>query len=75
MEDKHGKTIFSMTFYEKVKRMAIPIGEDGEYMLLVSFDHAADHESIIWKKIMKVVDPYASTATYIASSANNSVPY
>jgi hypothetical protein len=28
-------------------------------MLLVSFDLAADHESIIWDKIMKLVEPYA----------------
>jgi hypothetical protein len=75
MEDKLGRAIFSMTFYEKVKRMAMPIGANGENMLLISFDLTANHESIIRNKVMKLVDPYASTATYSASSANNSVPY
>jgi hypothetical protein len=68
MEDKLGKTIFSITFYEKVKRMAMPIGEKGEYMLLVSFDLGANHEPIIWHKIMKLVEPYASMASYITPS-------
>jgi hypothetical protein len=71
MEDKLGKTIFSMTFYEKVKRMAMPIGEKGEYMLIVSFETIADHESIIWDKIIKLVEPYASVAGYVKASKNN----
>jgi hypothetical protein len=72
MEDKLGKTIFSMTFYEKVKRMAMPIDEKGEYILIVSFDIGANHESIIWDKIIKLVEPYASIVGYVKTSNNNS---
>jgi hypothetical protein len=70
MEDKLGKTIFTITFYEKVKRMAMPIGEKGEYMLLVSFDLPADHEPIIRNKIMKLVEPYASVLDPVISPSN-----
>jgi hypothetical protein len=52
--------------------MAMPIGEKGEYMLIVSFDIGADHESIIWNKIMKHVEPYTSIASYAKASNNNS---
>ena len=72
MEDKLGKTAFSMTFYEKVKRMAMRIGEKGEYVLIVSFETTADHESIIWDKIIKLVEPYASLASYVKSPNSNS---
>jgi hypothetical protein len=33
MEAKLGKTIYSITFYEKVKRAVIPIGKDGDFIL------------------------------------------
>ncbi len=56
MEAKLGKTIYSITFYEKVKRAVTPIGKDGDFILMVSFDNEADYDSIIRNKIM----PYIS---------------
>jgi hypothetical protein len=55
MEAKLGKTIYSITFYEKVKRAVIPIGKSGDFILLVSFDNEADYDSIIRNKIMPLV--------------------
>jgi hypothetical protein len=55
MEAKLGKTIYSITFYEKVKRAVIPIGKDSDFILMVSFDNEADHDSIIRNKIMPLV--------------------
>ena len=58
METKLGKTIYSITFYEKVKRAVIPIGKDGDFVLMVSFDNEADHDSIIRNKIMPLVSSH-----------------
>ena len=55
IEAKLGKTIYSITFYEKVKRVGIPLGKDGDFVLMVSFDNEADHDSIIRNKIMPLV--------------------
>jgi hypothetical protein len=55
MEAKLGKTIYSITFYEKVKHAVIPIGKNGDFILMVSFDNEADHDSIIRNKIMPVI--------------------
>ena len=55
MEAKLGKTIYSITFYEKVKQAVIPIGKNGDFILLVSFDNEADYDSIIRNKIMPLV--------------------
>jgi hypothetical protein len=55
MEAKLGKTIYSITFYERVKRAAIPIGKNGDFILMVSFDNEADHDSIIRNKIMPLI--------------------
>ncbi len=55
MEEKLGKTIYSITLYEKVKRVVIPIGKDGNFILMVSFDNEADHDSIIRNKIMPLI--------------------
>jgi hypothetical protein len=55
MEAKLGKTIYSITFYEKVKRAVLPIGKDGDFVLMVSFDNEADHDSIIRNKIMPLI--------------------
>ena len=60
MEAKLGKTIYSITFYEKVKRAVIPIGKDGDFILMVSFDNEADYDSIIRNKIM----PLSRTIKY-----------
>ena len=55
MEAELGKTRYSITLYEKVKRAVIPIGKDGNFVLMVSFDNEADHDSLIRKKIMPLV--------------------
>ena len=36
MEAKLGKTIYSITFYEKVKCAVLPIGKNGDFILMVS---------------------------------------
>jgi hypothetical protein len=58
MEAKLGKTIYSITLYEKVKRAVIPISKDGDFVLMVSFDNEADHDSIIRNKIMPLVSSH-----------------
>ena len=55
IESKLGKTIYSITLYEKVKRAVIPIGEEGDFILMVSFDNEADYDSIIRNKIMPLI--------------------
>jgi hypothetical protein len=55
IEAKLGRTLYSITFYEKIKRAVIPIGKDGDFILLVSFDNEGDHDSIIRNKIMPLV--------------------
>jgi hypothetical protein len=55
MEAKLGKILYSITLYEKVKRAVIPIGKNGDFILVVSFDNEADHDSIIRNKIMPLV--------------------
>jgi hypothetical protein len=55
MEAKLGKTIYSITLYEKVKRAVLPIGKTGDFILIVSFDNEADHDSIIRDKIMPLI--------------------
>jgi hypothetical protein len=58
MEAKLGKTIYSITSYEKVKWAVIPIGKDGDFVLMVSFDNEADHDLIIRNKIMPLVSSH-----------------
>ena len=55
LEAKLGKTIYSITFYEKVKRAVLPLGKNGDFILMVSFDNEADHDSIIRNKIMPLI--------------------
>jgi hypothetical protein len=55
MEPKLGKTLYSIAFYEKVKRAVIPIGKDGDFILVVSFDNEADPDPIIRNKIMPLI--------------------
>jgi hypothetical protein len=55
MEAKLGKILYSITFYEKVKRAVMPIGKDGDFILVVSFDNEADHDLIIRNKIMPLI--------------------
>ena len=53
MEDKLGKTVYSVTLYEKIKRGTIPLNND--YLLMLSFDTDTDHESIILNKILPLI--------------------
>jgi len=55
MEAKLGKILYSITIYEKVKRAILPIGKNGDFVLIVSFDNEADHDSIIRNKIMPLI--------------------
>jgi hypothetical protein len=55
LEAKLGKTIYSITFYEKVKRAVLPLGKNGDFILMVSFDNEANHDSIIRNKIMPLI--------------------
>ena len=55
IEAKLGKVLYSITFYEKVKRAVMPIGKHGNFILVVSFDNEADHDSIIQNKIMPLI--------------------
>jgi hypothetical protein len=62
-EKKLGKTIYASALYEKIKRATIPLrGETmSDYILLVSFDLEAKHESIILNKILPLVKSRIST--------------
>ena len=51
-EEKLGKTIYTFALYEKVKRASIALNKEDYSLLMVSFEVAADHESIILHKIL-----------------------
>jgi hypothetical protein len=51
-EQKLGKTIYTFALYDRVKRASIALDEENYSLLMVSFDVAADHESIILHKIL-----------------------
>ena len=55
MEARLGKILYSITFYEKVKRAVLPIGKNGDFILIVSFDNEADPDSIIHNKIIPLI--------------------
>ena len=58
LEEKLGKTLYVVATYEKVKRATIPIGQEGQTILTISFDSESDVESIIRKKILTIIKPY-----------------
>ena len=51
-EQKLGKTIYTFALYEKVKRASIALNKGDYSLLMISFEVAADHESIILHKIL-----------------------
>jgi hypothetical protein len=51
-EQKLGKTIYTFALYEKVKRASIALDGQTYSLLMLSFDVAADHESIILNKVL-----------------------
>ena len=55
MEAKLGKILYSITFYEKVKRAILPMGKNSDFILMLSFDNEANHDSIIRNKIMPLI--------------------
>jgi hypothetical protein len=57
-EEKLGETLYSFTMYRKVKRATMPIrnGDKITYMLMVSFDVEVDHEPLILKKIIPLME-------------------
>jgi hypothetical protein len=51
-EDKLGRTIYTFALCERVKRASIALNKGDYSLLMVSFEVAAEHESIILKKIL-----------------------
>jgi hypothetical protein len=60
LEEKLGKTLYVIATYEKIKRATIPVGQDGDSFLIISFDNESDAESIIRNKIFTIIKPYGS---------------
>ena len=60
LEEKLGKTLYVVATYEKIKRATIPVGQDGQSILIISFDIESDAESIIRNKILTVIKPYGA---------------
>ena len=58
LEEKLGKTLYVIATYEKLKRATIPVGQDGNSILIISFDSGCDAESIIRNKILTIIKPY-----------------
>ena len=62
LEEKIGKALYVGATYEKVKRATIPVGREGQTILIISFDIGSDAESIIRNKILKTIKPYGTIA-------------
>ena len=60
VEEKLGKTFYVIATYEKVKRATIPVGKEGQSILIISFDSASEPESIIRNKILTLIKPYGA---------------
>lgn len=60
LEEKLGKTLYVVATYEKLKRATIPVGQDGQSILIISFDIECDVESIIRNKILTIIRPYGT---------------
>ena len=60
LEEKLGKTLYVIATYEKLKRATIPVGQDGQSILIISFDIESDVESIIRNKILTIIKPYGT---------------
>jgi hypothetical protein len=60
LEEKLGKTLYVVATYEKVKRATIPVGKEGQSILVISFDNDSDAESIIRNKILTIIKPYGT---------------
>jgi hypothetical protein len=51
-EPNLGRTLYTFTSYEKVKRVSISLDDSRLSLLMASFDITADHNSIILNKIL-----------------------
>jgi len=60
LEEKLGKTLYVIATYEKVKRATIPVGQEGQSILVISFDKDSDAETIIRNKILRIIKPYGT---------------
>jgi hypothetical protein len=60
VEEKLGKTLYVIATYEKLKRATIPVGQDGNSILIISFDNGCDAELIIRNKILTIIKPYGT---------------
>ena len=60
LEEKLGRTLYVIATYEKVKRATIPVGQDGQTILIISFESESDAESIIRNKILTIIKPYGT---------------
>jgi hypothetical protein len=54
-ESKLGDVIYTFALYKRVKRASIPLDHPDLAILAVSFDMAADHDSIIMDKILPLL--------------------
>ena len=54
-ESKLGRTVYTFSLYEKVKRASIPLQNDEYVLFLVSFEKYADHEKIILSGILPLI--------------------
>lgn len=56
-EGKLGKALYESEVYEKVKRVTIPVRSPTSlHIFMASFDTSVDHEPIILKKIIPLLD-------------------
>jgi hypothetical protein len=63
-EFKLGDVIYTFALYRRVKRATIPLNNIvGLSILTISFDMAADHESIILNKILPTLDKLKQSTT------------
>jgi hypothetical protein len=60
LEEKLGKTLYVIATYEKIKRATIPVGQEGQSILIISFDIESDAESIIRNRILTIIKPYGT---------------
>jgi hypothetical protein len=56
-ESKLGHVIYTFALYDSVKRASIPLDHPDMAVLMVSFDIAADQDTIIKDKILPVLKP------------------
>jgi hypothetical protein len=54
-ESKLGDVVYTFALYKRIKRATIPLDHPDLAVLTVSFDMAADHDSIIMDKILPVL--------------------